>query len=209
MNIIRSLVILALVLLITLLALIVIGAAKRVYTSVSALTVVQKVDKCVDLLVVDATFTIDPLAEFIQEVKIEDGMSLIVHANGVDDGVYIVLDRQLVRLQALMGGDSFNVTSGLYRHTVYTVPKADEEYGKKFLTERGDALRHDGESFIVIKDDDTGEAFDLITTALTHIISIINQSNHDIEVQVHGHVLQVHRSSKYRFLVSHDSVVEL
>ena len=209
MNILRSLVILAFVLLVTLLALIVIGAAKRVYTGISALASEDKVDKCVDLLVVDATFTIDPLADFIQEVKIENGMSLIVHTNGVDDGVYIVLHRQLVRLQALMGGDSFHVTSGLYRHTVYTVPKADEEYGKKFLTERGDALRHNGESFIVITDDDSGDPFSVISTSLTHVISLVNQSKHDIDIQVHGHVLEAPKCSRSRYLVSHDTVVEL
>jgi len=209
MNILRSLVILVLGLLAILLALIVIGAAKRVYTGISALTSADKVDKCVDLLVVDATFTIDPLADYIQEVKIENGMSLIIHTNGVDDGVYIVLHRQLVRLQALMGGESFHVTSGLYRHTVYTVPKADEEYGKNFLTERGDALRHDGESFIVITDEDNGDPFILISTSLTHIISLVNKSKHDIDIQVHGHVFGAPNCSKSRYLVSHDTVVEL
>jgi hypothetical protein len=209
MNILRSLVIFVLGLLVILLALIVIGAAKRVYTGISALTSADKVDKCVDLLVVDATFTIDPLSDFIQDIKIENGMSLIVHTNGVDDGVYIVLHRQLVRLQALMGGDSFHVTSGLYRHTVYTVPKADEEYGKKFLTERGDALRHEGESFIVITDDDNGDPFIVLSTSLTHVISLVNQSNHDIELRVYGHVLDAPTCSRSRYLVSHDTVVEL
>lgn len=209
MNILRSLVILALVLLVTLLTLIVIGAAKRVYTGVSALTSTDKVEKCVDLLVVDTIFNIDPLPEFIQKVRIENGMSLIVHTNSVDDGVYIVLHRQLVRLQALMRGESFHVTSGLYRHTVYTIPKADEEYGKKFLTERGDALRHDGESFIVITNNDNGDPFVVISTALTHIISIVNQSKHDVDIQVHGHIMQTPNYSRSRYLISHDAVVEL
>jgi hypothetical protein len=209
MNIFKNLVILVLGLLVILLTLIVIGAAKRVYTGISALTMADKVEKCVDLLVVDATFTIDPLADFIQEVKIENGMTLIVHTNGVDDGVYIVLHRQLVRLQALTGGDSFHVTSGLYRHTVYTVPKADEEYGKKFLTERGDALRHNSESFIVINDNDKGDPFIVISTSLTHVISVVNQSQHDINIQVHGHVLELPHLSRSRYLVSNDTVIEL
>jgi hypothetical protein len=206
MNVLRSSVILVLGLLIILLALIIIGAAKRVYTGIST---AEKVDKCVDLLVVDTMFTIDPLANFIQEVKIENGMSLIVHTNSVNDGVYIVLHSQLVRLQSLIGGDSFYITSGLYRHTVYTVPKADEEYGKKFITERGDTLRHDGESFIIITEEDNGDPFIVISTSLTHVISLVNQSLHDIDIQVHGHVLEIPNCSTSRYLVSHDTVVEL
>jgi hypothetical protein len=203
MNILRSLIILLLVLMVTLLLLIVVGAGRRVYNGNSSLTTVERVEKCVDLLVVTANFKLDELPNFLQGITIENGMSLIVQTNGSDDGIYIVLYSQLVRLLPLIGGDSYHVTSGTYRQTLYTVPRP-EEYGKNFLIERGSSLRYDSESFIVIKEADEGETFPVVTTALTHVISIVNQSSHDIEFAVHGHLLEVKGNSKIRYLVSND-----
>ena len=203
MNVIRILLALALILIVVLLLAVILSAVKRAYTEKVYRGASQSIDKCVDLLVVDATFTLDPPPAHIQGTRLENGMSLIVQTNTTDDGVYIVMHSMLIRLIPLLGGDVYKVLYGLYRNTIYTVPQASE--AKLICSQRGSTLRHLAESFIIVPADDLGLEFPLVTTDLCHIVSIVNQSpDHAVPFNIFEHTFEVPPMSSVRYLLSVD-----
>jgi hypothetical protein len=155
---------------------------------------------------VDSTFDLLHIKKYIQGIKIEDGMSIIIHSNSINDGVYIIARSQLVRLTPLIGGETYHVCHGLYRNTDFTVPKPDA-YGKRFLKRRCDALNKELENFLIIDEDDDGSVFNVTSTALYHIITIINTSKHDIDVVVHENIIVISSKTTQRYVVCPQKVV--
>jgi hypothetical protein len=199
MSILRILGIIVTSLILILISLIIISTIKRMsHDSIGQIS--TQPDKCVDVLIVDTTFDIEQTMKYIQGVKIENGMSVIIHTNSADDGVYMIFRSQFVRLTPLIGLETYHISHGLYRNTSFTVPKPDA-YGKTFLKKRGDVLNVELENFIIIEANDDGEPYNLIPTALYHVLNVLNESINNIEIVVHENKIQVPSNSKQRYIV--------
>lgn len=205
MNVIRIMSIFVLCALSLLLIIMLCSASRRLY--VGPYSEVEP-DRSVDLLIVDPNFKLDPLPESIQEVKLQEGMTLLLHNHTVDDGTYIIMNGQMVRLVCVRPGDSFLIASGKYRNSTYTISVRENECSSK---KSGDSLDINKENFLVIHEEDSiTEDFHLLTTECFHVLTVVNDHKTEtINVFVDTNSFKVEPKSHTRVLFNNDALIRI